>query len=361
MKIGFFSDTVLDSDIRISSKILKVIKENDFNVLNLEAPFINKKCKKIKKRINLYNYTNETAFLEKNKFKYVNLANNHIFDFGTCGFKYTIEILNNCNIETFGAGLNYEDAIKPVIFTFGGKKIGIWGFSDKFSYSKESTKTNFGVAPIDIKLFNQIKKTFANIDIRIAYMHAGIEYEEYPEPYYKDLYNYLAKNDYFNIIIGNHSHSIQGFQSVSNNYIFYSLGNFIFPQKYYGDIKLSHYDISNIGHFVNISIHQSVDFEIVPYKIENNGTFIRELNNTELNKLDWNKKNDPLEFDLHKYRIFYKKNRNRKYIPLLSKSQFINTVKFRFFSFVERSIYIIIKKLGLLSIIKEIISKNIKK
>jgi len=361
MKIGFFSDTVLDSDIGISSKILKVIEENDFNVLNLEAPFINERCKKIKKRINLYNHTNETAFLEKNKFKYVNLANNHIFDFGICGFKFTKEILNNCNIETFGAGLNYDDAIKPVIFTFSGKKIGIWGFSDKFSFSKESSKNNYGVAPINNELFNRIKETFSNIDIRIAYIHAGVEYEEYPEPYYKDLYNYLAKNDYFNIIIGNHSHSIQGFQSVSDNYIFYSLGNFIFPQKYYGNIKLSHYDISNIGYFVNISINQNIDFEIVPYRVENNGTFIRELSKTEQNKLDLNKKNNPLEFDSYNYRKFYKKYRNRKYIPLLSKSRFINTIKFNFFSIVERSVYIIIKKLGLLSIIKKNISKNIKK
>jgi len=336
MKIGFFSDTVLDSDIRISSKILKVIEENDFNVLNLEAPFINKKCKKIKKRINLYNHTNETAFLEKNKFKYVNLANNHIFDYGLCGYLHTRNVLNQRSIKIFGAGESYDDALRPVAFESHSKKIGIWGMSDKRSFSIEAIKDKYGVAPLRQKTFEHIKEKYNDFDIKVAYIHAGIEYEDFPEPYYREMYHYLIKNGYFDIIIGNHSHSVQGYEKINKGLIFYSLGNFIFPQKQYGDTKLSHYDISTVGFFLNITITDVVDFEIIPYKIEEDGTFIRRLNDKENEELDWNEKNSPFVYDFSRYRSFYKRNRNRKYVPLMKKNEYINTIIFAIFYVFER-------------------------
>ena len=115
MRIGFFSDFVLHNNIKMSKFISNKIMINDFNCLNLEAPFIKKYFKNIDKGINLYNKTKNINFLIDNKFKVVNLANNHIFDFGLDGFKYTKNILDKNNIQYFGAGENIIEANKPVI------------------------------------------------------------------------------------------------------------------------------------------------------------------------------------------------------------------------------------------------------
>lgn len=102
-------------------------------------------------------------------------------------------------------------------------------------------------------------------------MHFGTEYEDYPEPYQKDIIDRLIKMDLVDIIIGNHPHCIQGYEDkkVKNKrkLIFYSLGNFILPEVKYDNKKLDFPNKSNFGFFVNIDFKNNLHYEIIPYKL----------------------------------------------------------------------------------------------
>ena len=66
-------------------------------------------------------------------FDLLKLANNYTFDqlvSGTEGFIDEGEALNRTGIKYVGAGMNLEEALKPVIIRAGGQKIAFLGFSN---------------------------------------------------------------------------------------------------------------------------------------------------------------------------------------------------------------------------------------
>lgn len=363
MKIGFFSDLVLTNDIKLSKKLDNIIKQNNFNCANLEAPFIKSKNSKIKKGINLYNKTNKLDFLKKYKFEVVNLANNHIFDFGIEGFENTKKKLSNNNIKYFGAGLNNKESFKPVIINKGNKKIGFFGFAWDFTDAINSSDKNFGTASVYINNIKKTLKQFSYLDYKIIYFHFGTEFEDYPEPYQKYMVDKLIELDLVDIIIGNHPHCIQGYEDrkIKNKrkLIFYSLGNFILPEVKYDNKKLDFPQKSNLGFFVNIDFENNLDYEIVPYKLINNSTEAIELSNKEKNMFlnEIKEISCPLKFSYHKYRKFYKKNRNRKFRPVMTKNQKINILKKNIYKFFESNIVNVSKKIGLYKLLRYLYRK----
>lgn len=110
----FLGDVFLD-------KIYKTeIKLNNF-VFNLEYP-LSKKGKPAKNKINLG--SNEPNIIEtfRKLPKAVNLANNHIMDFGELGYEKTIEYLEKNKIKYFGAGILKNNFNNPCILIENNKK-----------------------------------------------------------------------------------------------------------------------------------------------------------------------------------------------------------------------------------------------
>ena len=59
----------------------------------------------------------------------MNLANNHIIDYGEEAFAETLEYLDKHNIKYFGAGNEENNYNNPCIIDFSGKKIPLFGYS----------------------------------------------------------------------------------------------------------------------------------------------------------------------------------------------------------------------------------------
>jgi len=333
MKIGFFSDFVLHNNIKIDKSISNKIKINDLNCLNLEAPFIKKKFKKINKGINLYNKTEDLKFLNNNKFNIVNLANNHIFDFGLDGFKYTKNILDKNNIQYFGAGENIIEASKPVIISIAQKSIAFFGFAWNFTDAINASERAYGTNPVELDFIIKLMEEYKKIDYKVAYFHFGTEFEDYPEPYHKYIIETLFNFDLLDLVIGNHSHCIQGYSDISidqkRKLVFYSLGNFILPETKYLNKRLSFRDKSHIGYFVNVDFDNNFNYEIIPYRLINNSFEIVGLEGSEQNEVykKIKKISGPLKFDFKEYRKFYLKNRARKTRPIFTKNKSINEIK----------------------------------
>lgn len=333
MKIGFFGDLVLDDSLKIEDMIEKNIRENDFNCLNLEAPFITEGYIPIKKSINLYHKIEDLRLMKDNKFTLVNLANNHVFDFGVEGFEHTKYILDKNEIEYFGAGKNLNEAGKPYIFELNGKKAAIFGFAWDFTDAINTYGDGSGTSPVDLGVIRNILSPFKDYDYKIAYFHFGTEYEYLPEPYQKYIIDILFDEDLLDIVIGTHPHSYHGYNEKFINgkkkIVFYSLGNFILPEIEFLDKRVKYKEEYHLCYYANIDFDNDLSFEIVPFKLINNSTEIRLLFNEELEEFNDHMKviSEPLKLNYKEYRKYYIKNRKRKFRPLMCENKIINKAK----------------------------------
>lgn len=165
----------------------------------------------------------------------VSIANNHIFDLGKEGLENTIELLKKNNILFFGAGMNSEEASKPVIIKKKNKSIALLGYcSDSTGYgylpiAKDNTP---GVNHLNIsKVLNEIRIAKQNNDYVFVLPHWGMEHTYFPPIESKrDAYQMIKAGA--DGIIGGHPHRIQPLSFYKKRPIYYSLGNFLFPDRY---------------------------------------------------------------------------------------------------------------------------------
>lgn len=158
----------------------------------------------------------------------VNLANNHIFDYGIEGYRSTLSILEKNGIEYFGI----EN--KQHFVTNGENKIAFSGFC---CYSTNAlgyydSKKGYGVNvlngfDVEKTLVKNNNEGFFNI----ASFHWGQEHVNYPNYDHVVLARKLAKRVPY-VLYGHHTHVLQGIEEYSGSLLAYSLGNFCFDDVY---------------------------------------------------------------------------------------------------------------------------------
>lgn len=212
-------------------EISKWIKRNGYKViLNLEAPL--KSNKALPKWINLYNTEVVFEVLKKLQVIAVNLSNNHILDWSEEGLENLIKKLKQHNILYFGAGRNIEEAKKPLIIEYNGKKIGLVSYGWKVEMCEQAEKNKAGVNPLEEELIiTQCKELKEKVDILIVNFHWGYEYEIYPLPVHRKLSHKLIDENLVDCIIGHHAHVIQAKEIYNKVNIYYGLGNFYFGSR----------------------------------------------------------------------------------------------------------------------------------
>lgn len=339
IKVGILGDLILSDNLKIDDSIISVLNDTDFNIVNLEAPFIEKSWLNDKK-VGLFQQSKDVNLLKKLNIKAVSLANNHIDDFGQKGLKKTIEKLKQENIKYFGAGNTYDEATNPAIITIRGKKIAFYGGMMKyFSNSPFAKENKFGVNIFNYKNFSRILKN-TNSDYQIIYNHWNQEFEDYPEPLMKYYSEKLI--DFCDAIIGSHPHCVQGIQIQKNKPIFYSLGNFAMPNIHYGNIFLEKYpEKCYKSIFIVLSLeNKTISYKIFPLSINSDSTEIKLADEKESKIIlqiltDISK---PLYLKHSVYRRFYRKNKIRKLRFAKTKIEIFNSVITIFTLFILYSI-----------------------
>ena len=121
--------------------------------------------------------------------------------------------------------------MKPYYTEVDGKKIAIVAASraEKYKMTPQATDTTPGILRCyDTELFVQtIKEARANADYVVAVVHWGTEHTTVLEDVQRS-----SAREYIDagadVIIGGHSHCLQGIEYYEDKPIFYSLGNFCF-------------------------------------------------------------------------------------------------------------------------------------
>lgn len=218
----------------ISPELMTIMQQADIMCLNNEFTYSTNGEPLKGKAYTFRANPKRVAVLQEMGVDIVNLANNHVYDYGKQALLDTFTTLENADIKYFGAGKNLDEAMAPVYYEIDGKTIALVGASraEKYKMTPQATEENPGILRCyDTELFLEvIREADANADFVIAVVHWGTEYStKLEEVQLTTGKEYLDAGA--DAIIGGHSHCLQGMEYYDGKPIVYSLGNFWFNKK----------------------------------------------------------------------------------------------------------------------------------
>lgn len=163
----------------------------------------------------------------------VELTGNHNKDFGEQTFIQTLNWYKANGINTFGGGLNQDDANKPLVLTLkDGTRLGFIGFNELCPLNECAKPKVAGANQWNrekARLIIQKMKRDMRLDVVIASVQFG-EWDFYhPQKTQRriayDLIDFGA-----DLVYGAHAHQIQQVEFYKSKPIFFGLGNFLFDE-----------------------------------------------------------------------------------------------------------------------------------
>lgn len=257
-------------------EVVAVFKNSDFTVGNLEAVCAGKDGENRLKFPRLSTNEQTLQLLKNLKIDLLTLANNHVYDNLADGFYRTITELNRLSIQYLGVNSESNKNVDDRIYTIGDIKVAF------LNYVHPGTNPNIPInAEISVNMYDrtkivaEIKALVGKVDLIVLIPHWGIDNSFFPAPWQRrDAKAFIQAGAH--LIIGHHSHTIQGYEKINNSYVFYSLGNFCFSSFLVGDNEYG-VDVSrNTASFIlNIFLGKGgvTNFEIIP--IVNQGLMVR--------------------------------------------------------------------------------------
>ncbi|HWJ24977.1 MAG TPA: CapA family protein [Flavisolibacter sp.] len=212
--------------------ILAILQQNAANIINLETTLTTSQ-NKISKVFNFKSDPQNVEVLEAAKITAVNLANNHVLDFGEEGLIETIKVLNTRKILHTGAGINITMATEPAIFLCGTLKFAMLGFTDNERNWKAQSATS-GINFMNINstgdknaAFRSLTKLKAEDNLfTIVSLHWGANFIEHPSTLFISLAHELIDHG-ADMIYGHSAHIFQAIEVYNGKLILYDTGDFI--------------------------------------------------------------------------------------------------------------------------------------
>ena len=137
----------------------------------------------------------------------------------------TSALLDSNNIKWTGYNASHPDTPIPAIFQSNELKVGLLAYCETQQY-------NLGIPLLPRIILKNIKSDVKKLkekercDIVMVSLHWGDEFIDYPSPCQIELAHKIIDVG-VNVIIGHHSHTMQGIEHYKNGLIAYSLGSFI--------------------------------------------------------------------------------------------------------------------------------------
>ncbi len=167
-------------------------------------------------------------------FDVLSLANNHSPNFGAKGLIDTFSYLDQVGVLHPGAGKTSKEANSPVYITRKGKTFAFLAYNDPDVVPKEyeATEKRAGTAFMrSEKMIESVKEAKQKADFVIVSIHSGKEYTKIPNTSQTN-FAHKAIDAGAEMVIGHHPHVIQSVEKYNGKYILYSLGNFVFDQRW---------------------------------------------------------------------------------------------------------------------------------
>lgn len=235
---GVRSKTTIENAARWSREFASVLTPADFIIGNLESP--------------LTDASGDAAFCGRPMFadilkdagiNVLNIANNHILEYGEEGYRNTLSILEGRGIHVTGQA--DEGGATILSLSKDGTTICIAGLCDGRICSIDNPGLYADLNKEKaLRTLERMKKL--NPDIIILCLHWGNEYICIPSPEQRNLAHTLIDGG-ADLIVGHHPHVIQPYERYKKGHILYSLGNFCFDDvqsRHFGHGMAAHIEIS---------------------------------------------------------------------------------------------------------------------
>ncbi len=223
-----------DDDELISKDVLDFLHSADHVIANVEGPIAPVEQNTTKDGVQQLLHTIDPAAVKVLNNMHAdiwNICNNHIMDAKEYGIRSTLEIAKENNVQTIGAGMNINEARKPVILDEAGG-IGMFGVGYQRACRKADVDKPGCYSWSDLDAIqNTINEIKSKCRWCVVVAHAGEEFTPLPSPYTRERYHkYLEMGA--DIVVSHHPHVPMNYETVGDKIIFYSLGNFIFDTDY---------------------------------------------------------------------------------------------------------------------------------
>lgn len=209
--------------------VAEALREADYTVANLETPITERGTAEEKQWV--YR-TSPKAIpaMQKAGIDLVNLANNHILDYGQEGLLDTFKHLSDAGLPYVGAGEDAEQAYAYQVVELKGIRVAFLGFSRVVpDVSWKAGANHPGVASTyDYTLpVEAVEAAEADADLVVIIAHWGDERVLKPNKHQVELARRYVDAG-ADLVIGGHPHVLQGIEHYHGKWIAYSLGNFVF-------------------------------------------------------------------------------------------------------------------------------------
>lgn len=256
VEILAFGDLLLDRYIKLYidrnspeypfENIKEIFAGNDIVMANLEGSFTDFAPRPLDPDNTSFTFTPElAAILKQTGFNLVNLANNHVQDFGRDGFAQSRACLEQNSIDHFGDYYNDRPAL---VKEANGQKIAFVGYHSLADPATAGT-------------IEKIKQAREIADYIIVYTHWGAEYQN---DFSKS--QQAAGREFIDAgadaVLGSHPHVIQPVEIYKNKAIFYSLGNFLFDQIFSFEVR------HGLGVKITFASNK-IEYEMIPTQMKN--------------------------------------------------------------------------------------------
>lgn len=158
-------------------------------------------------------------------------ANNHGVDYGPVGLEDTLAARASSPIPIVGIGTDAADAFAPHVTDVNGLRVAVFGADQVY----EMTLANFSAGPAKggvassmptTRIVKAVKAIRDTVDVVVVYLHWGTDYQQCPDgasiATARDLEAAGA-----DVIVGAHSHRVNGAGWLGRAYVDFGLGNFV--------------------------------------------------------------------------------------------------------------------------------------
>jgi poly-gamma-glutamate capsule biosynthesis protein CapA/YwtB (metallophosphatase superfamily) len=163
----------------------------------------------------------------------VNLANNHVLDFGVAGLLETLATLDRAGIAHVGAGANLADASAARLFSLGRRRLAVLGFTDNEpDWAASRTRPGVHYVPLDPRdsafaaLLDRICTARAQADLVVVSAHWGPNMREHPRAAARRAARLLVEAG-AGVVHGHSAHVVQGVELIEGQPVLYDCGGLV--------------------------------------------------------------------------------------------------------------------------------------
>lgn len=297
-------------------KIKSFFQKDDINCINFEAVFNTETRSPLQDAKAFILGADHTQTLEQFQhlnINLVNLANNHLKDYGSKSLKFTLDKFEGANICHMGAGVDQQKAHQFIELNLKPKKVaifnGYWHRDIAYQdYDFYALGKSAGVACLNAILFEQIMQyRMQNPDAKIILIcHWGIDFKSI-HPEQEKLANLFTQIG-VDLIIGHGAHTIQPVRYVNNKPVIFGIGNGVFNSN--GEYEK--YQALPFGAIIRINLVKEV-VQLYPIFTDNLSSFWQPY---PVNQQQFERASDYLTKDLNQHHFRIQKNDLGFYVEL---------------------------------------------